>query len=112
MNNETVLVTGASSGIGLHLAHEFAKHGHPLVIVAPVEAELRAVAGHMKSRHGVDVRVIAKDLEQPNAAPEIFSELQSAGVEIDILVNNAGRGFYGPWWEQPLENDLSMVRVN
>ena len=112
MNNETVLVTGASSGIGLHLAHEFAKHGHPLVIVAPVETELRAVAGHMKTQHGVDARVIAKDLEQPDAAQEIFAELQSAGVEIDILVNNAGHGFYGPWWEQPLEQDLSMLRLN
>jgi len=112
MNSETVLVTGASSGIGLHLAHEFARHGHPLVIVAPVEAELRQVAAHMQREHGVEARVIAKDLEQPDAAQEIFSELQGAGVTVDILVNNAGHGFHGKWWDIPIEKDLSMVRLN
>src|SRR4051812_23011508 len=112
MNTETALITGASSGIGLHLAHEFAKHGHPVVLVAPVESELREVAAHMKSHHGVEARVIAKDLEQPGAAQEIYTELAGAGVEVEILVNNAGHGFYGKWWEQPIEHDLSMVRLN
>jgi NAD(P)-dependent dehydrogenase (short-subunit alcohol dehydrogenase family) len=41
MNSETALITGSSSGIGLHLAHEFASHAHPLVPVAPVESEHR-----------------------------------------------------------------------
>jgi short-subunit dehydrogenase len=112
MNNETVLVTGASSGIGLHLAHEFAKHGHPLVLVAPVESELREIAAHMKNTHGVEAHVIAKDLEQPSAAQEIFEELAGRGTHVDILVNNAGHGFHGKWWEQPIEQDLSMVRLN
>src|SRR6187549_1621847 len=112
MSTETALVTGASSGIGLHLAHEFARHGHPLVLVAPVESELREVAAHMKNQHGVDARVIAKDLEQPNSAQEIFDELTRAGVQVDILVNNAGHGFHGKWWEVDLEKDLSMLRLN
>src|SRR3954470_9466549 len=102
-HDETVLITGASSGIGLHLAHEFARHGHPLVLVAPVEAELNEIAAHMQGTHGVTARVIAKDLEQPNAAQEIFDELQRDGVAVDILVNNAGKGQTGPFWEIPLE---------
>nr|MDQ3623265.1 SDR family NAD(P)-dependent oxidoreductase [Verrucomicrobiota bacterium] len=112
MSTETALVTGASSGIGLHLAHEFARHGHPVVIVAPVASELQQAADEFTTRHGVTARVIARDLEQPGAAQEIFDELQSAGVEIDILVNNAGHGFHGKWWELPIEKDLSMVRLN
>jgi len=84
MNKETALVTGASSGIGLHLAHEFARHGHPLVIVAPVQSELETAAEEFRSKHGVEVRVIAKDLEQENSAQEIFDELQAAGVEVEF----------------------------
>ena len=112
MNTETALITGASSGIGLHLANEFARHRHPLVITAPVESELRRAAEEFRSKHGVTARVIAKDLEQPNAAQEIFDELEDSGVEIDVLVNNAGHGFHGKWWELPIEKDLSMLRVN
>ena len=112
MNTQTALVTGASSGIGLHLAHEFARHGHPLVIVAPVESELRAAAAEFQSHHGVSARVIAKDLERPEAAQEIFDELRSEGVEVEILVNNAGHGQRGKWWELPLETDRSIFRLN
>ncbi len=112
MNKETALVTGASSGIGLHLAHEFARRGHPLVIVAPVQSELEHIAVEFKRDHGVEVRVMAKDLEQENSAQEIFDELQSAGVQIDILCNNAGHGFHARWWELPIEKDLSMIRLN
>src|SRR3954447_15999298 len=89
METETALITGASSGIGLHLAREFARHQHPLVIVAPVVEELSSVASQLTDEFSVPVRVIAKDLEQANAAQEIFDELSSASVRVDILVNNA-----------------------
>ena len=112
MHNETVLITGSSSGIGLHLAREFAKNGHPVVLVAPVEAELRQIAESIKTEYQVDARVIAKVLEQATAPQEIFDELQREGVSIDILVNNAGHGQRGHFWEIPLEQDLSMVRLN
>jgi len=112
MNTETALITGASSGIGLHLAHEFARNGHPIVITAPVESELESAAEVMRSQHGVTVRVVAADLENPETPQAIFEALQREQIAIDILVNNAGHGYYGPWWEQPLENDLSMLRLN
>src|SRR4051812_5294602 len=107
MSMETTLITGASSGIGLHLAHEFASHGHPLVLVAPVESELETVAWQVRKDFSVPVRVIAKDLEQPGSAWEIFEELRHASVSVEILVNNAGKGFRGKSWELPLENDLA-----
>jgi uncharacterized protein len=112
MNNETALITGSSSGIGLHLAHEFAQHGHPLVLVAPVEAELNEVAQQITASTGVQVTVIAKDLEQPDSAQEIFEQLQSSSTTVDILVNNAGVGQSGKYWEIPLEKDLSILRLN
>ncbi len=112
MSEAIALITGASSGIGLHLAHEFARSGHPVVIVSPAPSELQAIAQEIQKLHGVEARAIAKDLEQPAAASEIFSELQTDGVEIEILVNNAGHGYHGKWWEIPIEKDLSMLRLN
>jgi uncharacterized protein len=97
MITETALITGASSGIGLHLAHEFARRGHPVVITAPVESELQRIRETFKTNYNITARAIAKELEQPNAAQEIFEELESASVEVDILVNNAGHGFHGNW---------------
>ena len=112
MNNDTVLITGASSGIGLALAREFAVQGHPLVLTAPVEAELRDVAGALSQQHGVAVHVIAKDLTDPKAAHEIFDELMRRGTAVEILVNNAGLGQRGKVWETPLDVDITMLRVN
>jgi short-subunit dehydrogenase len=112
MSSERALITGSSSGIGLHLAHEFASHGHSLVLVAPVEAELQKAAADIRAQHGVDVHVIAKDLEQENAAQEICAELLSHVIDVHILVNNAGHGYRGKSWEIPIEQDISMVRLN
>jgi uncharacterized protein len=109
---ETALITGSSSGIGLHLAYEFAKHEHPLVLVAPVLSELESVAAKIRSEHNVPVQVIAKDLEKQNAVDEIYAELSGRDSRIDILVNNAGHGFRGKSWELSIEQDLSMVRLN
>ncbi|MBV9998283.1 MAG: SDR family oxidoreductase [Verrucomicrobia bacterium] len=110
MSKETTLITGASSGIGLHLAKEFARHGHPLVLVAPVEAELQAVASDLRGSHNVDVRVIATDLREADSETAIRQGVGDRAV--DILVNNAGHGKKGKAWEIPLEEDLSMVRLN
>lgn len=112
MNTETTLITGSSSGIGLHLAHEFARHGHPLVLVAPRQDEIEAVGAHLSREHGVVVHAIAADLEKPEAPQEVFDQVGRLGLEIDILANNAGHGFRGKFWEIPIEKDLSILRLN
>jgi len=112
MNKDHVLITGASSGIGLALAREFAQHGHPLVIVAPIASELRDVATELGRSFGVNVRTITKDFESTTAADEIFAELAADRIPIEILVNNAGLGQRGKFWETPLERDIAMLRVN
>ena len=111
-NNETALITGASSGIGLALAREFAKHGHPLVIVAPVQSELDHIAADLRAEHGVNVLPVAKDLADEDAAEELFDRLMDEGVGIEILVNNAGLGQRGNFWETSLDRDIEIIRVN
>lgn len=112
VKSETVLVTGASSGIGQHLAREFARHGHPLVIVAPVEAELVELARGLEAEFNVSVRPIAADLTEEDAPEEIFDELAESGTTIEILANNAGKGQRGKFWENPAERDVEMIRLN
>ena len=112
MNRETTLITGASSGMGMHLAHEFARNGHPLVLTAPDEAELLSVAAEIRAAHGVAVQLLPGDLELPETAERLFGKLQRAGLVIEILVNTASQAHRGKWSEMPLEKDLAMVRLN
>jgi len=107
-----VLITGASSGIGLALARQFAQRGHPLVLVAPIETELQSIATDLARAHGVRVRIIAKDLARDSAPQEIFNELMHDEIPIEILVNNAGLGQRVKFWENPLDRDIMMLRVN
>ncbi len=81
------------------------------MLVAPVQSEQERAAEEFRRDHGVEVRVIAKDLERENSAQEIFDELQAAGVEIDILANNAGMASTGSGgncrWRR-----ISIIRLN
>src|SRR4051812_43937022 len=110
MNRLTTLVTGASSGIGFHLAHEFARHGHPLVITAPVESELQQAADEFRSKHGVRVQVIAKDLEDPQAPQEIFTEL--AATDTSTSSSTMRPRFSCQMVGTADRADISMVRLN
>src|SRR6266446_1932751 len=106
---ETALITGSSSGIGFHLAMEFARRRHALVLIAPVASELQKIASELKTVGALFVRTIAKDLEKPEAPQEIFDELSSDRIYIDILVNNAGFGHRGKFWEIPIEHEISVL---
>ncbi len=111
-STDRVLITGASSGIGLHLAHRFAAHGHPVCLVAPDASELERIAIDIEQRHGVDTLVVAVDLEDKDAMTVIDEAILSAGWKVDILVNNAGHGFKGSYAEVPIATHLSIVRLN
>lgn len=106
------LITGASSGIGLELAREFARNDHDLVIVARSGDRLREIADGFTGEYGVSVEVIVKDLTLPDAPSEVYREVKGRGVEVDVLVNNAGIGTYGAFHETDLEEELTLVELN
>ncbi len=108
----TVLVTGASIGLGYELAKLFARDGHDLVLIARNKEKLDSVAAELTSEFGVESRVIVKDLSNPGAPGEIFQELKDAGVDVRFLINNAGFGSLGHFYERPLEEQLGMIQVN
>src|SRR5947209_17410509 len=106
------LITGASAGIGLELAREFAAHGHPVILVARNEARLNEVAAELVRGHAVEANVIASDLGQRSAPAALFDEVARRNLEIDILVNNAGLMETGPFQDEDTETLLGIVRLN
>ena len=108
----TVLITGASSGIGYELAKLFARDGDDLVLVARDLERLRRVADDLTNQYHVSVNVIAKDLTSPIAAGEIAAQLQHERIRISALVNNAGFGTYGPFAKADLAMEEGMMQVN
>ncbi len=111
-STETVLITGASSGIGRELAKCFAADGCRLILVSRKRNALQELAEELHRAHGTQSEVLPADLAEPGAPLRIFEHLQNNGTKADVLVNNAGFGAHGPFVSLPLERQLEMVQVN
>ncbi|MCX6926544.1 MAG: SDR family oxidoreductase [Verrucomicrobia bacterium] len=112
MSVETVLVTGASSGIGLELAKCFAADGCRLVLVARKGIVLEALATELRKTYKIQAQVITADLAHPEAPTRLLAHLRSAGLKVDVLVNNAAFGAQGTFAALPLGRQLEMLQVN
>jgi len=107
----TILITGASSGIGLELARICASHRHDVVLVARRRDALAALAQEVEAL-GVRAHVIPIDLSAPGAAASVAAQVSQLGLQIEGLVNNAGYGLFGPFVETSLDEELAMIQVN
>jgi short-subunit dehydrogenase len=108
----TVLITGASGGIGEAFAHVAAGEGHPLILVARTEAELHRVRGVVIARYAVPVSMIVLDLAKPGSGQTLANELEARKLSADILINNAGFGLIGKATELSREDQLQMIDLN
>jgi len=95
LEDQHVLITGASQGIGAGLARAFAKERCRVSLVARSAEKLEALAGELRAAHGVRVDVLSLDMTQPGAIAKIIEFAGSA----DILVNNAGAIPGGTLWD-------------
>lgn len=109
---QTVLITGASSGLGLEFARIFAKKGYHLVLVARREKKLLYLKKKLEKAYGIHVEVVIKDLSQKDAAREIFQYTEEKQIEVDILINNAGFGDFGRYAGCKWEKQYEMIQVN
>lgn len=112
MSDNTALITGASSGLGVELARLHAQNGDNLVLVARSIEKMNALKDELESKYPVKVFVLAKDLTLHNAAEEIYNELKTKGIKIEFLINNAGLGGRGTFAERAMQQDISMINVN
>ena len=110
--SETVLITGASSGIGLELARCFAADGCRLILLARNTKALEALAGELRQAHTIEALVLTADLSRPETPARVFQELQGRGMTVDVLVNNAGFGANDTFAGLPLQRQLEMIQVN
>ncbi len=110
--SQTVLITGASAGIGLEFARLFAADGAALILVARRTEKLEDLATELRKQHGVAVQVMGSDLSRPEAPREIFEVLKAEGRCVDVLVNNAGFGARGRFAELDTDRQAAMVQVN
>lgn len=107
-----VLITGASGGLGAVFAEQLAKEGMDLVIVARRKEELEKIAKDLTDKYKVNIKVIAKDVAELNAASSIKEELDKSGIFVSMLIHNAGFGTYGKFEEIDTEKELKMIDLN
>lgn len=108
----TVLITGATSGIGLELTKLFAKANYDLVLVARNKEELTTVSQMLQAKYDVFIKIVAKDLSDKDTPNAIYDELQKDSIEIDMLINNAGFATHGEFVQIPEKQDLDLLAVN
>ncbi|MBV4530234.1 SDR family oxidoreductase [Pseudomonas sp. SWRI107] len=107
----TVLITGASSGIGATYAKRFAARGHDLVLVARDQQRLDALAAQLREQHGITVDVLQADLTNANDLSAVEARLRD-DAHIGVLINNAGLAQSGAFVEQSAEAIDRLVALN
>jgi short-subunit dehydrogenase len=110
--HKTVLITGASSGIGKALANQFAQDGYQLVLAARSVAKMQALADELHRQFKVNVTVIAADLETQDGAAQLHTNLKAQGIVLSALVNNADYGTFGEFKDSGLTSEVSMMQLN
>ena len=110
-DTKTAVITGATSGIGLATAHEFAAKGYNLVLAARRASELEHVAKELRELE-VGVRVEVLDTADEAAMERLGEAARQAFGGIDVWVNNAGVYIAGKFEDTPLEDTRRMMDTN
>ena len=107
----SVLITGASAGIGAVYADRFARRGHDLVLVARDQARMEELAARLRAEAGVKIDVVRADLAETADLARIEARLRDDD-SIGILVNNAGVSAPGGLAGGDLDAIDRLIRVN
>ena len=111
LGEQVMVITGASSGIGLVTAREAAKRGAKLVLVARAEDALRRLADEINGPGGEAVYVVA-DVGREEDVRRVAEEALRRFGRIDTWVNNAGVSIYGRILDTPVEDMRRLYETN
>ncbi len=106
------LITGSSKGIGKAIAECLAGRKYNLLLVARSQKLLQQVALEIIEKHNVDVKWLALDLSQSDAAVKVIDWITQNNFPVSVLVNNAGYGLWGNFHELTLEEQNNMLQLN
>jgi len=112
MKAQTVLITGASMGIGAEFVRQLAPQVKNLILAARSKNRLENLAQELTSQHPVKVHVIALDLSKPESPRMLFDQIAALHLEVDLLINNAGFGRCGHFDRATAEEDQQMLMLN
>jgi uncharacterized protein len=110
-NKSSVLITGASAGIGAVYADRFAKRGYGLVLVARNNVRLETLADRLRRETGVAVDILRADLTDPRELVRVEARLRN-DHRIRVLVNNAGSTLAGKFVDQSPDEIARIVSLN
>ena len=110
-NKPSVLITGASTGIGAVYADRFAKRNHDLVLVARDRVRMETLADRLRRETGVAVDILRADLTDPHDLAQVEARLRE-DHRIGILVNNAGTAPAGGFVDQSPDDVARIVSLN
>jgi hypothetical protein len=109
---DLILITGASSGIGEHMAIQLAEKKYDLILVARSLNKLEKLRATLQARHQVTVHVFEADLSNTENAIKLYEVIREKGLKVSMLVNNAGVGNYGNFTTTSLNEELKMIQLN
>jgi uncharacterized protein len=109
-NRNLALVTGASSGIGLELARQFATHDFDVVVTAE-DAELSTAAAELRAT-GATIHEVRADLRSGQEVERLWSEVAAVGRPLDAAALNAGVGRGGAFLDTDLRDELDVIDLN
>jgi len=109
---KTVLITGASSGIGKELAYIYATKNYNLVLAARRKDRLEEIKGSIKNKHSVSVEIFDIDLSKLDSAEELYKKVSEKKIKVDVLINNAGFGMNGGFNDIDIDREENMLILN
>ena len=112
MTNKTYcIITGASKGIGRAIAFELASQGKNLILVARSEYLLQKLSQELAAKN-IDVKYLASDLLDEDAAKLLFDWVEIQKLNVDTLINNAGMGHWGKFADCAVESHMQVMHLN